>query len=672
MKKVAIVVQRCHESIVGGSESLAWQYATLIKDAYEVDVLTTTAIHISDWANVLPEGLEPKDGVNIRRFLVTIGRSKYWGNLHDRLKADYPYRALGKSHKSNGRYLKWSLSLQEEFIRTQGPYSQPLLDYLNGHWRRYSSIIFVTYLYPTSYFGLLQIPRNLALLVPTLHDEPPAYLSAYKHAARRARSIIWLTQAEQRLSRVLWGELPGTVVSAGVEATPREPAEYTRPYVLYCGRIDPNKGCRELFAYFIKFKSEFPSDLSLVLAGKDDLPIPDHPDIDFRGFVSPEEKYRLMAGAKILMMPSQNESFSFVTLEAMAQQTPVLASAGSEVLVDHMVQSGACETYNDYQSFAQALSGMLGDEYKLTEMGKRGREYVTSHFDFDRIRDSLLNVIAENELNTKRTSSAPRISMSADQRLTLVTGDHGYTVKLEKHPLTNMAGEGFYARPDTHDARIFEDVAVNNEYNLPEQFESSDIVIDIGAHIGSFSFAVLARGAGKVYAYESHPINFAITFQNLMRFGERAVCNNLAVWRSDEPDQTLFNDLLNGPYQPNTGGISVLWNNEGLAVQTIALDQILIAASAGLSKPIRLMKLDCEGSEYPILFTSKHLTIVEEICGEYHNINPEIVPDRALVGNTRDQFNGNGLKAFLEAQGYAVEIIPQGVADGIFHARRLD
>jgi len=27
MKKIAIIVQRCHESVVGGSEALAWQYA---------------------------------------------------------------------------------------------------------------------------------------------------------------------------------------------------------------------------------------------------------------------------------------------------------------------------------------------------------------------------------------------------------------------------------------------------------------------------------------------------------------------------------------------------------------------------------------------------------------------------------------------------------------------
>jgi hypothetical protein len=89
MSRVAIVVQRYHESVVGGSESLAWHYATLLRDAYEVDLLTTTAVDISDWANVLPEGSTAKDGVNIIRFPVTIGRSAYWGQLHRRLQAGF-------------------------------------------------------------------------------------------------------------------------------------------------------------------------------------------------------------------------------------------------------------------------------------------------------------------------------------------------------------------------------------------------------------------------------------------------------------------------------------------------------------------------------------------------------------------------------------------------------
>ena len=54
MKRVAIVVQRCHPDVVGGSETLAWHYATLLRETYEVDVLTTTAIDTNEWANTLP------------------------------------------------------------------------------------------------------------------------------------------------------------------------------------------------------------------------------------------------------------------------------------------------------------------------------------------------------------------------------------------------------------------------------------------------------------------------------------------------------------------------------------------------------------------------------------------------------------------------------------------
>ena len=71
MSRVAIVVQRCHEDIVGGSENLAWHYAQLLSNAYEVDLLTTTAIDTSAWANTIPAGAETRDGVRIVRFPVT-------------------------------------------------------------------------------------------------------------------------------------------------------------------------------------------------------------------------------------------------------------------------------------------------------------------------------------------------------------------------------------------------------------------------------------------------------------------------------------------------------------------------------------------------------------------------------------------------------------------------
>lgn len=390
MNKVAIVVQRCHRSVVGGSESLAWQYATLLREIYDVDVLTTTAVDIQDWANALPEGLELCDGVNINRFRVTVGRTPAWGKLLEKLFDDYANYEVGQRPAPEGvRYLPWSLALQEEFIQKQGPYSEPLMQFLRQRWSDYKAIIFVTYLYPTTYFGLLQVPKHHSLIAPTLHDEPTAYLSAFGHAAHRARSLIWLTDAERRVGHKLWGDLPGRVVSMSVDTEPRQAIQLESPYLLYSGRIDPNKGSRELFEYFTEFKKAHPSNLRLILTGKDDMEVPAHPDIEFRGFVPTEEKLGLMAGAKIFVMPSGNESFSIVTLEAMAQRTPVLASNKSEVLADHIKLSGAGRIYQDYESFAAALHEMLSNEERRVELGDLGRAYAVSRHRPEHIRESL-------------------------------------------------------------------------------------------------------------------------------------------------------------------------------------------------------------------------------------------------------------------------------------------
>jgi glycosyltransferase involved in cell wall biosynthesis len=395
MTRVAIVVQRCHEDIVGGSETLAWHYAQLLSSTYEVDLLTTTAIDTSQWANTLPAGAETKDGVRIVRFPVTIGRSGYWSNLHRRLVEEFG--PIVPTKNDDVPQLHWSIALQEDFIRHQGPYSEPLLRYLNENWRDYRALMFITYLYPTTYFGLQQVPAGRAFFAPTLHDELPAYLPVYKYAARRARELVWLTAAEQRVGQKLWGDLPGRVVSMAIDTDLREPQWAPAPYLLYCGRVDPNKGCRELFEYFITFKKTHPGNLRLIITGKDDMPVPVHEDIDFRGFVSVEEKFRLMAGALLFVNPSPNESFSIVTLEAMAQQTPALVNGASAVLADHANDSGAGRVYHDYLSFAQAVEELLAVEGARARLGALGRDYVLARYQSERIRESLVAVVESSD-----------------------------------------------------------------------------------------------------------------------------------------------------------------------------------------------------------------------------------------------------------------------------------
>jgi glycosyltransferase involved in cell wall biosynthesis len=393
MSKVAIVVQRCHENIVGGSESLARQYAELLSEAFDVDILTTTALDYTTWSNELPEGIERWQGIDIHRFPVSITRSAYWHELHARWLRHYPYAGSGNVEVAASRRNPWTLALQEEFIRKQGPYSASLIAFLRTNWRAYRAILFVTYLYPTSYFGAAVVSPSRSLLVPTLHDEPAAYMKAYKHMARRMRAVLWLAEPEKQLGESLWGKLPGTVIAMPIDTDLVPPASLGYPYLLYSGRIDEGKGSHELIDYFTRMKNTAPSNLRLVLTGQNKIGLPAHSDIIYLGHVSKREKAALMAGADLFVMPSRWESFSIATLEAMAQRTPVLVNSNCAVLAEHVAKSEAGSTFSNYASFCDAISKLRGDERNLDVMRTKAREYVVSRYNRERIRDALVREI---------------------------------------------------------------------------------------------------------------------------------------------------------------------------------------------------------------------------------------------------------------------------------------
>ncbi len=87
--------------------------------------------------------------------------------------------------------------------------------------------------------------------------------------------------------------VPGVVVGIGSEV-PRSPvaSRFRRkfnihdPFIIYVGRIDENKGCRELFTFFQSYRPRLGQRLKLVLIGNSILPIPDHPNVHHLGFVS--------------------------------------------------------------------------------------------------------------------------------------------------------------------------------------------------------------------------------------------------------------------------------------------------------------------------------------------------------------------------------------------------
>jgi glycosyltransferase involved in cell wall biosynthesis len=388
VKRVAIVVQRCDPSIVGGSEALAWQYARLLSQRFEVEVLTSAASDYVTWQNDLPVGEEMRDGIRVRRHRVEIAREPpYWSELHARLLRDA--KALREAPGATRPY--WREALEDEFIRFQGPYCPSLHAELARGGERYAAVLFCTYLYPTTYFGIRAVAPEKVVLVPTLHDEPTAYLRAFAELYSTYPQRVWLTESERRVAERVWRFGGGEVIGMAVDHTESaEPERRDAPYFLYSGRIDESKGCRELLEAFARLRKRSGKDARLVLTGVDKMNLPKRSDIEFLGFVDEARKLALMAGAAAFVMPSEYESFSIVTLEAMAQRTPVLVNGRCEVLKDHAERSGGGFDFRSADELAALMERVLAfDADTRARLGDAGRRYVLERYSEATIRERL-------------------------------------------------------------------------------------------------------------------------------------------------------------------------------------------------------------------------------------------------------------------------------------------
>jgi glycosyltransferase involved in cell wall biosynthesis len=165
-----------------------------------------------------------------------------------------------------------------------------------------------------------------------------------------------------------------------------------RPFALYIGRIDENKGCKELFSYFERYSVMYPHGLDLILIGSTLLPIPKHPRIRHLGFLPDEDKFDALAAADLLVMPSRFESLSMVALEAWALGKPVLANGHCDVLRGQCVRSNGGLYYENFEEFAEALYALEGTGPLGATLGRYGRDFFKRHYTWQVIERKYLEM----------------------------------------------------------------------------------------------------------------------------------------------------------------------------------------------------------------------------------------------------------------------------------------
>jgi glycosyltransferase involved in cell wall biosynthesis len=373
--RLAFVVQRYGEDVNGGAEYHCRLIAEHLASQHRVEVMTSCAKDYITWRNEHPPGLDEVNGVRVRRFKVKKPRDPdRFGRLSQKV-------FLGRHAEQDE--LAW---LQE-----QGPFSPKLLSFLNRRHADYDYFIFFSYRYYHSFFGVRAVAPK-AVLVPTAERDEVINLDIFKAMFHLPRAIVYNSVEERAMiwrasgNQAVRGDVVG--VGSDVPATidlELFPARYgvTGRYIIYIGRVDPNKGCRTLFNYYRRYREETQTSLELVLVGGKMMEIPEEPGIRYVGFLSEAEKWSALAGAELLVMPSELESLSMVTNEAWSVGKPVLANGKCDVLAGQCRRSNAGLYFEDYYEFREALSRLESDAELRDGLGDNGKIYYRDHYRWD-------------------------------------------------------------------------------------------------------------------------------------------------------------------------------------------------------------------------------------------------------------------------------------------------
>lgn len=188
----------------------------------------------------------------------------------------------------------------------------------------------------------------------------------------------------------------------------------------------------------------------------------------------------------------------------------------------------------------------------------------------------------------------------------------------------------------------FFDESYTKGFTHPLKLKENPIVVDVGANVGYFTLFMLScYPKAKLYSYEPMPMNFKLLSKyrdenssldmNIFNMAVSAEVKTLTLHYDASDSFTTAATLYAKDDQPDK-----------IEVPTTTLEEIM--TNNNLDK-IDFLKLDCEGSEYEILYdaTTTILDRVNVIALETH------VSDQS-------KHNTNDLNQFLKSRGFVTKV----------------
>lgn len=186
------------------------------------------------------------------------------------------------------------------------------------------------------------------------------------------------------------------------------------PLVVYVGRLKRYKQIDIALEAFARVHREQPQARMVVLGKGDDRERLESiarkcgiaEVVDFRGFVTEEEKIDWMRRARVVVYPSPKEGWGISTTEAAACGTPVIAS-NSPGLRDAVLdgRTGYLVPHEDVAAWAAPMARLLRDDAVFAELSA-GAIAWAREFDWD-VRASQMYALVERAVAEARAAARP-------------------------------------------------------------------------------------------------------------------------------------------------------------------------------------------------------------------------------------------------------------------------
>lgn len=358
-----LIMTASYAPVLGGLQTVTGQLAHGLQAlGHEVRVVTNR------FPRTLPES-ETIGGVPVQRKLFVWPRRAQWPRPHLWLESMWLHSGT----------LQWLCALVDEWqpdvINVHFPDGQ--IPYLLHLREQYTGRVVVSLHGDEVMRYFDRIPRVKATDLSELLGMADAVTACSRDLLQHAIQLAHTVQDK------------GSVIYNGVNIMPfakATPYTHLRPYVFALGRLTRIKGFDLLLEAWAACQTKL-GGLDLILAGDGEeneslkqqareLHLGER--VHFFGRATPEEVTALMRGSNFVVVPSRDESFGIVAIEALAAQTPLLATdvGGLREIVDMLPGTGGDQyPVKLIPVTREALRGALIDFRHRTKKADQMREY---------------------------------------------------------------------------------------------------------------------------------------------------------------------------------------------------------------------------------------------------------------------------------------------------------